>query len=772
MATKQPATKTKGALNVSLYVDLIQDNSGTNPGDPLTGLLFNSTGLVCYFVRDGALPVQITLVTQTVNGAHTDGGFVEIGATMPGQYRLDITDAVVAAGVDGAKVMLSGFADMIPHVIDITLTSVDLYDAADAGLTALTGNVPQTGDSYPIVSHASYGNAQLVRSTTPANTLTVDASNRAHSNAQAVADNANAATRLKLFSEFGRYTDGFIYLSTNSGTAGTDDYENGTDGNYALTLAELITLKTSLGVSKFKVSNDSSVAFIEDHVSEVWQSQGASLVIGSGAGNDVSKTHFYHFNTISGVGTSPSGETHVTGGHVGDLELGIGHLTGCALTGTYTLGAAANHVLERCYQENGVAPIIDMNSLGGSVLSLMGYHGDLTINNILAGDTIHISGTFGYVILNGADATVNLSGTAATVTDNRTGTPLGTDSAIKEGDISALLTQQDANTAHLTDIKGDTFSGATDSLEAIRDRGDAAYLTATGFATETKQDATDVVIAELTIQGDTNEAKLDLANSDLSKIAGADGVTLATAQALYAPNKVVPDAAGVAATAGEVAASTAAIIAQGDSAWVTGAGGSPPNLLQSTVIEAVTSPTEFVLTIGSPDTGAYDGQVAIFVDSVTEIQKAVVPISMYVGGTRALSLTTTPAFTIAVGDTVHIVAATGTTDISTIEASISSLDSRIPAQAIWDYIEAHAAASQPVTFTVGTEITAIIGTLDGGTAPSESNCLNGRVLYFNNPASIIYRQMVRINAYDGGSKTVSFDSLTSSVLVTDTAILI
>jgi hypothetical protein len=36
--------------------------------------------------------------------------------------------------------------------------------------------VTQTGDSYAIVNHADYGNAKLVRSTTPENTLSVDAS--------------------------------------------------------------------------------------------------------------------------------------------------------------------------------------------------------------------------------------------------------------------------------------------------------------------------------------------------------------------------------------------------------------------------------------------------------------------------------------------------------------------------------------------------------------------------------------------------------------------
>ncbi len=40
--------------------------------------------------------------------------------------------------------------------------------------------------------------------------------------------------------------------------------------------------------------------------------------------------------------------------------------------------------------------------------------------------------------------------------------------------------------SHLTDVKGATFSGATDSLEAIRDRGDTAWTTATSVAVSDK----------------------------------------------------------------------------------------------------------------------------------------------------------------------------------------------------------------------------------------------------------------------------------------------
>jgi hypothetical protein len=89
------------------------------------------------------------------------------------------------------------------------------------------------------------------------------------------------------------------------------------------------------------------------------------------------------------------------------------------------------------------------------------------------------------------------AGTAATPADVTTA--LGT----YDGPTNAEMV------AAFTEIKGATWASGTDTLEAIRDRGDAAWITATGFATETKQDATDVVIAELTTQGDTNETKLD-----------------------------------------------------------------------------------------------------------------------------------------------------------------------------------------------------------------------------------------------------------------------
>ena len=126
----------KASTDVTVEI-FIQDSSSTT-GAGLTGLVFNSAGLACYYVRPLAVAAALSLVTQTVTGAHTDGGFVEIDATnMPGVYRLDLSDAIVATGKDNVSVMLEGATNMAPVLLEIQLTDIDVNDAVRAGLTAL-----------------------------------------------------------------------------------------------------------------------------------------------------------------------------------------------------------------------------------------------------------------------------------------------------------------------------------------------------------------------------------------------------------------------------------------------------------------------------------------------------------------------------------------------------------------------------------------------------------------------------------------------------------
>jgi hypothetical protein len=130
------------SVDVTLSVYVL-DGSGV----PRTGLTHTTSALTCYYWRLGSSPTPLTLAAQTVNGAHTDGGFVALdGTNMPGWYRLDLSDAVVAAGVRSVGITLRGASNMRDVAIELDLKAeVDAvavsgdYPAADAFETMLDG---------------------------------------------------------------------------------------------------------------------------------------------------------------------------------------------------------------------------------------------------------------------------------------------------------------------------------------------------------------------------------------------------------------------------------------------------------------------------------------------------------------------------------------------------------------------------------------------------------------------------------------------------------
>lgn len=81
----------------SQTIDVFLGDSSSTTGSGLTGLAYNTSNLTCYY-RKGATgsSTAITLATQTVGGAWSSGGFVEVDSTnMKGIYRFDIPNAVV-----------------------------------------------------------------------------------------------------------------------------------------------------------------------------------------------------------------------------------------------------------------------------------------------------------------------------------------------------------------------------------------------------------------------------------------------------------------------------------------------------------------------------------------------------------------------------------------------------------------------------------------------------------------------------------------------------
>jgi hypothetical protein len=132
-------------------VDVFVQDTTSITGAGLSGLVFNSNGLTCYY-RKGATgsATALTLATQTVGGAHSDGGFVEIDATnMKGMYRLDLSDTMVAAA-GMLTIMLRGAANMAPCPIEIEVVSVDKFDTVRGGMTALPNAAADAAGGLPI----------------------------------------------------------------------------------------------------------------------------------------------------------------------------------------------------------------------------------------------------------------------------------------------------------------------------------------------------------------------------------------------------------------------------------------------------------------------------------------------------------------------------------------------------------------------------------------------------------------------------------------------
>lgn len=136
---------------VDQTIDLFIQDSASTTGGGKTGLAYNTASLTCYY-RKGATgaATALALATQTVGGAHSDGGFVEIDATnMPGMYRLDLSDTIVATA-GSVSLMLKGAANMAPVAAEFQVIADDFEAgvfATAAGLTASERNIRQMIES-------------------------------------------------------------------------------------------------------------------------------------------------------------------------------------------------------------------------------------------------------------------------------------------------------------------------------------------------------------------------------------------------------------------------------------------------------------------------------------------------------------------------------------------------------------------------------------------------------------------------------------------------
>lgn len=139
---------------------------------------------------------------------------------------------------------------------------------------------------------------------------------------------------------------------------------------------------------------------------------------------------------------------------------------------------------------SGITAIWDALTSG---LSAVGSIGKLLVDNINATISSRLP-TASYTAPLDAAGTRNALGLSSANLD----TQLGDIPTVAEFNARTIVSANYALESTLTAMKGATFDTNTDSLEALRNRGDAAWTTATGFSTHTAADVWAVATRVLT----------------------------------------------------------------------------------------------------------------------------------------------------------------------------------------------------------------------------------------------------------------------------------
>ena len=269
----------------------------------------------------------------------------------------------------------------------------------------------------------------------------------------------SAARRLRNLQEFGSYENGNVYIDTVTGSAGTTDHESGTIFNAVDSITDANIIGASLHLTGRHLAPLSSITFAASQDGETFCGVNWTLALG---GQSVSGTHMAGAH-VSGICTGVS-EPEFHDCHVGAVTIPPAAFVGCDLEWIVTLPVGTVHI-RHCSGDDNFA--IDYGAgIANTTVNISDFSGVMTISNLGASgtDILNVRG-HGRLIFDAScvGGTVNWDG-HFTVIDNGSG---------------ITITPDDITTS-VGLIQGAGFDTNTDSLEAIRNQGDVAWLTGSG----------------------------------------------------------------------------------------------------------------------------------------------------------------------------------------------------------------------------------------------------------------------------------------------------
>jgi hypothetical protein len=208
----------------------------------------------------------------------------------------------------------------------------------------------------------------------------------------------SAGRRLRGIQDFQGYENGSIWIDTINGVAGTTDFENGTVENPVDSLADALTIATSLNMTRFTVVNGSTITLVSSTTNKVFFGDRWSLALG---GQDTSGSHFEGAE-ISGINTGT--ECHFDNCTFLTCSLSNFHGSDINIKGPLTLISTGDYYLVHSSSNiaGTSAPIIDTGLAIANVnLNIRNYSGGVDLRNLgQAGtDNVSLEGN-GQLILN------------------------------------------------------------------------------------------------------------------------------------------------------------------------------------------------------------------------------------------------------------------------------------------------------------------------------------------------------------------------------------
>lgn len=424
-----------GATSQSILVDLYVLATGA----PQTGLAFNSSGLLANysFVGTNAAATAITLATlAAVNSAYSSGGFKEIDVTnMPGLYRLDLPNAVLAAAKGREVVVtLTGFSGMATRHKIIELTGWDNQDAVRGGLSALP-NAAAGAASGLIINGTNAGTVTLAALTiTGATTHTGATIHTANVSMAAGLNITQSTSNASALVVTGNGTGHGVVLTSGSGATG-----DGLQATAASTNGNGVTL-THAGTGKDFNATSTPLTLAKGTNLTGLNDIAATAIVSSGA-----------ITTSSGAVSTVTTTATAT------------NLTNAPTAGDFT--AAMKTSLNAATPASIVGAVGSVTGSVGSVVGLTASNLDTTISSRMASYT-QPTGFLAATFPTGTIAsTTNITGGTITTATNLTNAATAGDlTAVMKASVTTAATAATPTAAAVTGNVGGNVTGSVGSL--------------------------------------------------------------------------------------------------------------------------------------------------------------------------------------------------------------------------------------------------------------------------------------------------------------------